>query len=419
MVFKRRLLVVLSSCVALASSYAAVDIQRVSSLAALSSPHWAIADWSGYGLNTPISLVAHQAVEPAMPASITKLLTAYVVMQSIADARPSQQLSLQTKLIVSELATRQEGTRVGYRAGETITVQDALQAMLAISGNDAAWALAEAVSGDTPTFVVRMNEVSKQLKLKHSRWLNPHGLSDSEHLSSASDLMLLAYRLWNDFPAVRPWLSVKQYTWNGVTQSNRNGLLYRDKTVDGLKTGHTTAAGYNLAVTSKLPVRVGDELYHWRLTTVVLGAASAQAREADTTTLLAWARQHYTVSRLRVKGESLGQQWLPDAANSAELRLLESLWVTLPASADLSRVRYTLKTMDAFSSQTAQSAQTAVKAGEQVGHLLAFYNPSIGNNPSANQLVGQAPIYTTQAIERASWWVLTWRRLKSNILFWM
>jgi D-alanyl-D-alanine carboxypeptidase len=176
-------------------------------LPSLASPHWLVQHWPTAGAvkSKAIMLASQAASAPTHPASITKLLTAYVTLQAVQRG----ELALETLLTVSPTAAAQEGTRVGYLAGEAVAVQDALQGMLAISGNDAAWALGERVGGMMDTFVTRMNASAQALGLVNSQWRNPHGLTQDGHTSTATDLSMLAHALWHDFPAARPWLGVK------------------------------------------------------------------------------------------------------------------------------------------------------------------------------------------------------------------
>jgi serine-type D-Ala-D-Ala carboxypeptidase (penicillin-binding protein 5/6) len=306
-------------------------------LPALSAPHWILQHWPPTG--AAHTLTAHSAEKATHPASITKLLTAYVTLQAVARG----EIALTSRLTISDTAVKQEGSRVGYLASERVTVHDALQGMLAISGNDAAWALAQHLSaGDVSAFASRMNAASKTLGLSHSQWQNPHGLTQESHVSSAADLAKIAHALWHDFPHARPWLGVKTYTWNGVTQSNRNSLLWRDATVDGLKTGHTDAAGYNLAAISNWRVFVGGDAYDWRLASVVLGADTKAARTADTAALLAWGRSTFVPWLLYPAGQSLGKVQVGGAVGAHSATAAAAIWQVLAMGQHPSALRYEL-----------------------------------------------------------------------------
>ena len=208
----------LGVCSASAFSAPALAPLSTPSVPALSSPQWILQHWRSN--SAPLTLTSQAADVSTHPASITKLLTAYVTLQAVAN----RELTLASTLTVSADAASQDGTRVGYRVGERVDVQDALQGMLAISGNDAAWALGEGVAGTMDAFVARSNAAATAVGLKQSQWRNPHGLTQDGHASTAADLATLAHALWRDFPVARPWLGVKTYTWHGVTQSNRNSF---------------------------------------------------------------------------------------------------------------------------------------------------------------------------------------------------
>ena len=356
----------------------------------ITSPHWLVQHWQPNGSARTLSQQA--ADVPTHPASITKLLTAFVVLQAVAKS----EVALNHELTVSALATQQDGTRVGYVAGERVRIQDALQGMLAISGNDAAWALGEHVEGTMPAFLARMNAASTALGLRSSRWLNPHGLTQTEHQSSAADLALLAHALWRDFPSARPWLGVKNYTWNGTTQSNRNSLLWRDATVDGLKTGHTDAAGYNLAATSQWSVDVAQDRFDWRLTSIVLGAASAAARASDSAALLAWGRANFTPWRLYQQGDALGAVKIAGSYGTHPVYAPAAVWVVLGKQQQAIELRYELHTLPQITLPIAAGAIAA---------QLHIYD--------GQTLLASSPALSRLTIDRAPWHLRLWQWVKS------
>jgi D-alanyl-D-alanine carboxypeptidase (penicillin-binding protein 5/6) len=354
--------------------------------------HW-LDDGKGSTFNATTTLASHASDVSTHPASITKLMTAYVTLQAVA----AGELTLTTALTVSEQAAVQDGTRVGYRVGERVAVQDALQGLLAISGNDAAWALAQHVGGgDVSVFIARMNAASKLLKLNSSQWQNPHGLTQDGHVSTAADLALLAHVLWRDYPVVRPWLGVKAYTWNNVTQSNRNSLLWRDATVDGLKTGHTYAAGYNLAATSNWRVTVDSDTYDWRLSSVVLATSSTSARAADSAALLAWGRSAFVPWRLYQAGDHVGRVRVAGAVGVYGATVLAPVWLVLPVGTQAGSLRYELSPVHAVAAPVAAGAVIA---------RLSIY--------SGEQLLLSTPVVTLQAIARAPWYARAWAWVKS------
>jgi D-alanyl-D-alanine carboxypeptidase (penicillin-binding protein 5/6) len=362
----------------------------------VASPHWVLQHWQAEG--TTATLASSAADTPTHPASITKLLTAYVSLQAVA----AGETTLTTALTISEQAATQDGTRVGYRVGERVAVQDALQGMLAISGNDAAWALAQHLGGgDVSVFIVRMNATSKTLGLHHSQWQNPHGLTQDGHASTAADLAALAHALWRDFPIARPWLGVKTYTWNGIAQNSRNSLLWRDATVDGLKTGHTDAAGYNLAASSNWRVSVGTDSYDWRLTSVVLGADSAAARAADSAVLLVWGRSAFVPWRLYPTGAALGRVALTGAVGTHAVTTPAPVWLVLPTGKAASSLRYELQPL------------ASVVAPVTVGTVIAQLHIYDGQT-----LLQRSPAIVAQAVAAAPWYTRAWLRLTAWLKSW-
>lgn len=229
------------------------------------------------------------------PASITKLMTDYVVFRSIAEKR----ISLDDPVLISEAAWRTGGSRSFLKLGDRVPVSTLLKGTIIQSGNDAAVALAEHVSGSESAFADLMNLYAKKLGMTHTNFRNATGLPDPDHYSTATDIMKLANAIVGEFPEYYKWYSQKDFTWNGITQGNRNGLLFRDSTVDGIKTGHTDAAGYCLVASS---LRDG-----MRLIAVVLGTDSSRAREQDAQALLNYGYRFYETKLLLAAGKELTQ----------------------------------------------------------------------------------------------------------------
>ena len=210
-------------------------------------------------------LAAHNADERLPPASLTKLMTAYLLF---GDLRAGT-LKLNDLAPVSRYAARLPGARMFLREGDQVPVEDLFKGMLVQSGNDATFALIERASGSLPVFVARMNTMAAELGLSNSHFANATGLNNPQHFSSARDLTRLAVALKRDFPEYAGWFALKEYTWANIAQPNRN-LLLRDPGVDGLKTGHTENAGYCLVASAQ---RDG-----MRLIATVLGTDSEQER---------------------------------------------------------------------------------------------------------------------------------------------
>jgi serine-type D-Ala-D-Ala carboxypeptidase (penicillin-binding protein 5/6) len=251
------------------------------------------------------------------PASLTKLMTAYGVFQALETGR----IKLTDMVTISEHAWKQEGSRMFIEVGKQVSVENLIQGMIVQSGNDATVALAEHVAGTEPTFVQMMNAYAKQLGMNGSHFTNAAGMPDPDHYMTARDAATLARAVINRFPEYYKWYSQKEFTWNGITQQNRNGLLWRDPTVDGVKTGHTETAGYCLIASAK---RDG-----MRLVSVVLGTDSMKAREDASAALLGYGFNFYETKRIYGAGQPLTtvRVW-KGAQSEAGLALHADLYVT-------------------------------------------------------------------------------------------
>jgi D-alanyl-D-alanine carboxypeptidase (penicillin-binding protein 5/6) len=251
-------------------------------------------------LTSDQELAAREADTPVPPASLTKLMTAYLVF----DALRLGKLELSQKLPVSELAQRQPGSRMFLQAGSKVPVEDLIKGLLVQSGNDAAIALAEGTAGSVERFVQLMNEQAQALGMKSSRFANPMGLPQAGHASTAHDLAVLATRLLRDFPDHAHFFALRKYRYEGTppaNDSNRNLLLFRDPSVDGLKTGHSEAAGYCMIATAQrtFPNLGADGAPGVRrLLAVVLGAESENARATETQKLLNWGYTAFEAVKL-------------------------------------------------------------------------------------------------------------------------
>ena len=237
---------------------------------------------------------------PVEPASLTKLMTAYLVF----DALKANKLNLQQKLPVSYRAWKMPGSRMFIDPKMQVPVEDLIKGMIVQSGNDATVALAEGVAGNVERFVQMMNEQAKVLGMKSTGYKNPEGLTESGHTTTARDLSVLATRLMQDFPDYVAYYAIKKYRYEGTpaaNDSNRNLLLFRDPTVDGLKTGHTDAAGFCLIATAKREfpnLGVNNTPGPRRLLSVVLGASSENARANESQKLLNWGYTAFDAVKL-------------------------------------------------------------------------------------------------------------------------
>jgi D-alanyl-D-alanine carboxypeptidase (penicillin-binding protein 5/6) len=227
------------------------------------------------------------------PASLTKLMTAYGVFKALKEGR----IKLTDMVTISENAWKQEGSKMFIEVGKQVSVENLIEGMIVQSGNDATVALAEKIGGNEQTFVQMMNTYAKQLGMTGSHFMNSAGMPDPEHYMTARDAATLSSALIHEFPEYYKWYSQKEFSWNGITQQNRNGLLWRDPTVDGIKTGHTETAGYCLITSAR---RDG-----MRLVSVVLGTDSMRAREDASSALLNYGFNFFETKRIYAAGQPL------------------------------------------------------------------------------------------------------------------
>jgi D-alanyl-D-alanine carboxypeptidase (penicillin-binding protein 5/6) len=229
------------------------------------------------------------------PASLTKLMTAYLTFAALKAGTINEEQAVP----VSERAWRQEGSRMYIEPRKPVTAGELIRGVIVQSGNDACVALAELLAGDEESFVGLMNREAERLGMKNTRFANSNGLPDPGHYTTARDLAILAGAIIRDFPEYYGFYSIKSYMYNGIEQPNRNRLLWLDPTVDGMKTGHTRAAGYCLVSSAKRGPR--------RLVAVVLGAASENVRAQESLKLLNYGFQFYDTVRLYSAGQSLSR----------------------------------------------------------------------------------------------------------------
>jgi len=243
--------------------------------------------------NTGKVVAEKNADETKDPASITKLMTAYVVYAALE----RDDISLNDDVLISEKAWRAIGSRMFIEVNKRVNLDLLLQGLIVQSGNDASIALAEHIAGDEASFADLMNHTARQLGLSNTHFVNATGLTDPEHYTTARDIALLSSAIIRDFPKEYKRYKQKQFTYNGIKQYNRNKLLWRDATVDGLKTGHTEAAKFCLASSALRE--------NMRLISVVLGAPSKEARATQSQSLLNYGFRFYKTNTLYTAGQQL------------------------------------------------------------------------------------------------------------------
>ena len=273
-------------------------------------------------------LAAKDIDAPVEQASLTKLMTAYLVF----DALRAKKVDLQQTLPVSVKAWKMPGSRMFIDPKMQVPVDDLIKGMIIQSGNDATMALAEGVGGTAEQFVKLMNEQAKALGMTGTSYKNPEGLTEPGHLTTARDLSTLAVRLMHDFPEYMHYYATKQYSYPGTPPSNgsnRNSLLFRDPTVDGLKTGHTAAAGYCLVATAK---REFPQVGTRRLVSIVLGTASENARANESQKLLNWGYTAFDAVKLFDAGQPVATPpvW-KGKGSTVKMGRTEAIVVAVPA----------------------------------------------------------------------------------------
>jgi D-alanyl-D-alanine carboxypeptidase (penicillin-binding protein 5/6) len=270
------------------------------------------------------------------PASLTKLMTAYLVFTALKEKR----LAPDQVPPVSERAWKAEGSRMFIEPRKPAAVENLVRGMIVQSGNDASIALAEAVAGNEESFVQLMNRQAQKLGLRNTRFANATGLPAPEHYSTAYDLALLSAALIRDFPEYYPLYSQKEFSWNGITQSNRNRLLWSDATVDGVKTGFTEAAGYCLIASARRGSR--------RLISVVLGTQSDALRMSESQKLLNFGFHVYDTQLLYKKGEVIASpEIFKGTQKQLKLGFPADVWLSLPRDR-FAGLKATLETQQPF-----------------------------------------------------------------------
>jgi len=335
---------------------------------------WIVAD-----LASDQVLAAQRADERFEPASLTKLMSAYLVFGALREKKlsPGQQVS------VSERAWRAPGSKMFIEPRRPVSVDELIRGMVVQSGNDACIALAEAVAGSEEAFVQRMNREAERLGMKNTRFMNASGLPHPQHYSTAQDLLKLAGALIRDFPAeYAQYYALKEFRYNNISQPNRNRLLWLDPSVDGVKTGHTDAAGYCLIASSRRGNR--------RLLSVLLGATSESARAQESQRLLNWGFQFFDSVKLYGANDAVKsfEVW-KGAAHSVRAGLKSDLYVTVPKG-ESDRLKAELVSQQPLLAPLAQGQRVGLLRVSLEGKPLGEY-PVVALEPvAAAGILGRA-----------------------------
>jgi len=309
--------------------------------------------------NSGAILAAKNEDEKRAPASLTKIMTSYVVFQRIKE----EFISLDDDVKISEKAWKTGGSRSFIEVGKMIKLEDLLRGMIVQSGNDASVALAEHVAGSEGTFVLFMNDYAEQLGMKNSRFENSSGLPHKDQYTTAKDMAILSSAMIRDFPDFYKWYSEKEFTYNNITQPNRNKLLWSDSTVDGLKTGYTQKAGYCL-VTSANRVDM-------RLITALLGSKGPSVRFTETEKLLDYGFRFFETQSV----DDISHQVPVYKSEKSNIKVgvEDSTYLTLPRN----QFKYTTQTITLD-----QDLIAPVNQGDRVGNLIvSFSNENIATLP--------------------------------------
>lgn len=269
--------------------------------------------------STGVELASLEPDKRQAPASLTKLMTAYAIFRALSE----DQVSLEDQVTVSEKAWRTQGSRMFIEVGSRVSVQELLLGMIVQSGNDASVALAEHLAGTETVFAAIMNQYAVQLGMTSTNFTNATGLPNEDHYSTARDLAILAKRIISEFPDYYEWYSIREYEYNNIKQPNRNNLLWRDDSVDGMKTGRTEDAGYCLVSSAS---RDG-----MRVISVVLGTASAKARVDGSQALINYGFRFFETRLLYRAGETVAMAKIWKSEKEfTPLGVIQDLYITIP-----------------------------------------------------------------------------------------
>lgn len=331
-------------------------------------------------------LVDQNSHDPRDPASLTKIMTAFVVFSELSAGN----MSLEDEVLVSEKAWRAPGSRMFIEVGDWVSVENLLRGMIIQSGNDASVALAEHIAGTEETFAALMNQYAAELGMINTNYTNAAGLPEPDHYSSAADTAQLVRALIERFPEFYSFYSERVFTWNDIEQLNRNRMLWRDPTVDGVKTGYTQAAGYCLATSA---YRDG-----MRLISVVMGASSANARIEQSQSLLNYGYRFFESHQLYAAGEPIQQArvW-KGAEQTVDLGLADSLNLVIP-----------LRSYANLNAQISIDAtlEAPLEAGQVVGHVRISLD---------QELLAEADLITLQPVAQAGFF----RRAIDSVMQWL
>ena len=320
------------------------------------------------------------------PASITKLMTAYAVFKALRENR----LKLDELVPISEHAWKAEGSRTFVQVGTTVPAEILIKGMIIQSGNDATIALAERVGGSEPAFAQLMNEYSKRLGMKGTNWTNAPGLPDPNHYTTARDIALLARAIIREFPEYYKYYSMREFTWNKITQQNRNGLLDRDPSVDGMKTGHTESAGYCLVTSAKRG--------NMRLISVVIGTPSIRTREDGSAALLNYGYTFYEMAKVKSAGSTIIKPRVYKATEENPAVGIKQDIVVVVGRGEGANLKTSVHVQDKLIAP--------LPANKPIGELTV--------STQAGETVAKVPLYPLKTVEEGG----LWTRMVDTVSLW-
>ncbi|MCG8670160.1 MAG: D-alanyl-D-alanine carboxypeptidase [Pseudomonadales bacterium] len=345
-----------------------------------SPPNLAAKSWLLIDANSGHILVEHNADETLPPASLTKLMTSYIAAEQIA----SGTISRQDEVLISEKAWRKGGSKMYIRVGTRVKLEDLLRGIIIQSGNDASIAVAEHIAGSEDAFADLMNKQAMSLGMNNSQFQNATGWPAPEHYTTARDLAILAKAIIFQHPEHYKFYSEKEFTYNEIRQPNRNKLLWRDPTVDGMKTGHTEEAGYCLVASAE---RDG-----MRLISVVMGTNGENTRATESMKLLTYGFRFYeTVRSYEAKNELVASDIWLGQQDQIKLGVDEDIWITIPRGSDKD-----VKAQLDFPSEL----RAPINAGDEVGSVKLVLD---------DKVLTETSLVALETVEEAGFFKRIWQ----------
>lgn len=367
--------VILTSCALINSAYAAPRMIP-------SPPNLAASSWLLIDANSGHVIVEHNADQTLPPASLTKMMTSYIAEEQIA----SGNISLDDEVLISEKAWRKGGSKMYIRVGTRVRLEDLLRGIIIQSGNDASIAVAEHIAGSEDAFADLMNKHAISLGMHNTQFQNATGWPAPEHYTTARDLALLAKAIIHDHPEQYSMYAEKEFTYNEIRQPNRNKLLWRDPSVDGLKTGHTEEAGYCLVASA--------ERNGMRLISVVMGTKSENARATESMKLLTYGFRFFdTVKSYEAKNQMVESDIWLGQSDKIQLGVDQDLWITIPRGSDKD-----VKAQLDFPSQL----KAPIAEGEEVGTVKLVLD---------DEVLIETPLVALESVDEAGFFKRIWQHI--------